>query len=73
MSLHKRLNQIHSEIMCINFETIFGDIEGSHFSAAQRTEVRNWAAHMTELMDEYDKLDPVAPSKKKQSKPVLPL
>lgn len=53
-SRHERLNDIHNEVMCFNPESQF---EGSHFDAEDRQFIREHAARLVELMDEYDRLD----------------
>lgn len=61
--IHQRLTEILHEVTGTNFET---DFDGAWFlDAKQRAYVRKMAAHLVELMDEYDRLDPLAPNKDK--------
>lgn len=56
--LHERLDEIHTEIISVNMETI---LDGpSCITAAARVKIRRTARRLLELCDEHELLDGLA-------------
>lgn len=53
-TIHQRLNEIHAEVMGVDFRPLF---EGGHFDASDRAKIRATAAMLGQLMDEYEAID----------------
>ena len=56
--IHQRLTEIMQEVTCEN--DLGRELDGKfHLTAKDRRRVRQVAARLVQLMDEYDRLDPL--------------